>query len=300
MPQATTDSSTKHSFVRRDGRELVVAGRRRGALSDLYHRVLNLPVWGLLLLLAAVYLAANALFACLYMADPGGVAGARPGSFTDNFFFSVQTLGTVGYGVMTPRSVYANLVMTTEAFFSIVLVAVATGLIFAKVSRPTARVLFSKVAVITEFDGVPTLMLRAANERNNQVVEAEATLHLARQAITREGLTIRQFQELRVTRARSPLFVLSWLIMHPIDEASPLFGLTPEDMVDQGGEIIVAISGVDETFAQRIHARHSYLPQEIAWNRRFADILSILPDGRRLIDFHRFHDLHEPDPQAVD
>ena len=300
MPEPTTDSATKRSFVRRDARDLVVVGRSRGGVSDIYHKVLNLPVWGLLLLLAAVYLAANALFACLYLLDPGGVANARPGSFTDAFFFSVQTLGTVGYGVMTPRSVYANLVMTTEAFFSIVLVAVATGVIFAKVSKPTARVMFSKVAVITRFDGVPTLMLRAANERGNQVLEAEATLSLARQAVTREGLTIRQFQDLRVTRARSPLFVLSWLIMHPIDEQSPLFGLTHEDMIDQGGEIIVVISGVDETFAQRIHARYSYLPEEIAWDRRFEDILSVLPDGRRMIDFHRFHDLREPDPEAVD
>ena len=285
---------TVQSFLRRDAAELVVLGRGRSGVTDLYHRVLNLPSGMLLLLLAAVYLLANTLFGLLYMLDPGGVANARPGSFADGFFFSVQTLGTVGYGAMSPKSTYANLIVTLEAFFGVVMVAVATGVIFAKVSKPTARVMFSRVAVITAFDGVPTLMLRAANQRRNQILEAEVTLSLARQVTNAEGLTMRQFQELRVTRQRSPLFALSWLVMHPLNEASPLYGCTPEGLVEEGAEVIVVLSGVDETFAQRIHARHSYLAGEILWNRRFEDILGVTPDGRRLINFHKFHDVRDP------
>lgn len=293
IQQEPPHQPTAQSFMR-PGPDLVVLGRGRGGVTDLYHRVLNLPSGLLLLLLAAVYLFANTLFGLLYMLDPGGVANARAGSFADAFFFSVQTLGTVGYGAMSPKSTYANLIVTLEAFFGVVMVAVATGVIFAKVSKPTARVMFSQVAVITEFDGVPTLMLRAANQRSNQILEAEVMLSLARQVTTAEGLTMRQFQELRVTRQRSPLFALSWLVMHPLDESSPLHGCTPEALAAEGAEVIVVLSGVDETFAQRIHARHSYLASEILWNRRFEDILGFTPDGRRLINFHRFHDVREP------
>lgn len=287
-------SPTAQSFMRAGSNELVILGRSRTGVTDLYHQVLNLSPGGLLLLLAVVYLSANTLFALLYMLDPHGVANARPGSFVDAFFFSVQTLGTVGYGVMSPRSVYANTIVTVEAFFSVVMVAVATGVIFAKVSKPTARVMFSRVAVVSNFDGTPTLMFRAANQRGNQILEAEVTLSLARQVTTMEGLTMRQFQELRVTRQRSPLFALSWLVMHPLDATSPLYGADPRALIEEGVEVIVVISGVDETFAQRIHARHSYLANEILWNKRFEDILGVTPDGRRLINFHRFHDVRDP------
>jgi inward rectifier potassium channel len=298
-PPPQTDP-TARSFPQRRANDLVIVGRRGGGLTDFYHRLLNLPPWGLLLVLAAVFLAANTVFAGLYMLDPGGVANAKPGSFADNFFFSVQTLGTVGYGVMTPKSVYANVVVTTEAFFSVVLVAVTTGIIFAKVSKPTARVMFSRVAVVSDHDGVPTLMFRAANQRANQILEAEVMLSLARQVTTQEGLTMRQFQTLRVTRSRTPLFALSWLIMHPLDEASPLHGVSPESLVAEGAELVVVLSGVDETFAQRIHARHSYHAQEILWEKQFEDILGFTDDGRRVINYHRFHDVRDPDRPASD
>jgi inward rectifier potassium channel len=291
--QPPPPSATSRPFMRRAASDLIVRGRKKSGLTDLYHKLLNLPAWGLLLLLGGVYLVANAMFAGLYMLDPGGVAGARPGSFADAFFFSVQTLGTVGYGVMTPRSTYANAIVTVEAYFSVVLIAMATGVIFAKVSKPTARVMFSRVAVVSNYDGVPTLMFRAANQRGNQILEAEVTLALARQVTTMEGLVMRQFHALTVSRSHSPLFALSWLIRHPLDESSPLFGVDPQTLIAEGAELIVVLSGVDETFAQRVHARHAYLADEIIWNKRFEDILSIDPDGRRVIDFHRFHDVRD-------
>jgi inward rectifier potassium channel len=229
------------------------------------------------------------VFAGLYLLDPGGIENARPGSFRDALFFSMQTLGTYSTNVMAPKSFYADTIVTIESFFSVLNIAVATGAVFARVSRPTARVIFSRHAVVTDFDGVPTLMFRVANQRGNQILEAAVTLTLARQTMTREGHPMRRFHELPLVRARSPLFALSWTVMHPIDENSPLFGATRESMLDDHVELIVVLSGTDETFAATIYARHSYMPDEIHWNRRFVDIISVRPDGRRLVDLAKFH-----------
>ena len=288
------------SFLRQGRRDVVVVGRDRLGWSDLYHRVLTMPLAGLLALLAAVYLMANGVFALLYMLQPGSIAGAKPHSFADSFFFSVQTLGTVGYGLMTPKTMYANLLVTAETFCNLVIVALSTGLIFTRVSRPTARVMFSRVAVVTNYEGVPTLMFRAANQRGNQILEAEVTVSLAKQVTTIEGHTMRQFQELKVARSRSPLFVLSWLIMHRLDETSPLYGCSGKSLNESGSEIIVTLSGLDDTFAQRIHARHSYLPGEIVWDKQFEDMLSFDQDGRRVVDYNRFHEVRDLPAAASD
>jgi inward rectifier potassium channel len=140
-------------------------------------------------------------------------------------------------------------------------------------------------------------MFRAANVRANQVLEAEVTVTIARQTHTPEGIALRRLYDLSVLRARQPLFALSWTIMHPIDAASPLFGATPESLLGEQAEIVIVLSGVDETFAQRIHARHSYIPSEIVWDRQFEDILHITPDGRRLVDYGKFHALRPASPE---
>ena len=210
----------------------------------------------------------------LYLLDRHGVLNARPGSFADAFFFSVETIGTIGYGAMSPADTYSNMVMTAENFFGLSFIAVATGVIFARVSRPTARVMFSKNAIITVHDGKPTLMFRAANERANQVLEAEVTVSITRQRKTAEGHTMRRFEDLKLERAKTPLFALSWSILHVIDETSPLYGATPQSMEAEGLQIIIVLSGMDENFAQRIHARHAYLPEDILWNRQFRDVIS--------------------------
>ncbi len=278
-------------------RSVRVIGLRLKRFGDVYHRLLTMG-WGRFLLLAiALYLGVNLLFGGLYLLQPGSLNGARPGSFEDAFFFSVQTLGTIGYGAMTPRTPYANLLVAVQAFVSLAVTAVATGLIFARISRPTARVMFSKCAVITALNGEPTLMFRAGNRRANQILEAEVSLNLARRGATQEGVEFRGFFELKPVRARSPLFALSWTIMHVIDEHSPLHGATPESLQKEGAEIVVVLSGVDETFAQRVHARYSYLAGEIVFGRRMRDILSETPDGGRVIDYTRFHDL-EPGPDG--
>jgi len=272
--------------------DILVVGAERRGLTDLYHQVLTMPAWGLPALLAGAYMGANAIFAGLYMLV-GGVQGMRPGSFADAFFFSVQTLSTIGYGGMIPVGRAANIVMTFEAFFGLGLVAVATGLIFARFSRATARVVFSRVAVITNFEGKPTLMFRAANQRGNQILEAEIMLNLLRQTMTPEGQIFRRFQELKVERARTPMFALTWTVLHTIDESSPLYGATFDDLEEWQAEIVIVLSGADDIFAQRIHARHSYMPDEILWNQRFEDVLSIDDKGNRIIDYGRLHDVRD-------
>jgi inward rectifier potassium channel len=261
---------------------------------DVYHNVLTVSWPVFVLQLAALFLSINLVFALLYTADRGGIANARPGNFADAFFFSVQTLGTLGYGVMAPRSLYANLLVTAESFTGILIIALFTGIIFARFSRPFARVLFSSVAVVAPFDGVPTLMFRAANQRGEAILDAAITVSLARQYTTLEGIVMRRFHELKLLRSSSPLFALSWTVMHPIDEASPLYGLTPEEMMAQEMELVIMLSGLDETIADRIYARHAYWANEILWNRRFVDVISVHPSGRRIVDLTKFHDTKEP------
>ena len=258
---------------------------------DTYHFLLTMPLWAFFAVMAGAFLSMNALFATLYALDPGGLSGARPGSFVDAFFFSVQTMGTMGYGVMAPKSFYVNIVVTAEVFVGLFNLAVATGLLFARISRPTARIMFSNMAVVTEFDGVPTLIFRAANRRRNLVVEAEVTINLLRDLTSSEGTTMRRFEELRVVRARSPLFFMTWTVMHQIDENSPLYGETRESLTQKHAEIVVVMKGLDETFVSTIHARTSYTPDEIVWGRKLVDIFVFDAKGARSIDFTRFHDV---------
>ncbi|MGH6828462.1 MAG: ion channel [Rhizomicrobium sp.] len=271
----------------------VIKGQDWGRFTDLYHAVLTAS-WPLFVVqLAAFFLLVNLVFALLYASQPGAIANARPGSFADAFFFSVQTLATLGYGVMAPKSLYANLLATLESFTGILIIALYTGIVFARFSRPFARVVFSRNAVIAPFDGVPTLMFRAANQRGNSILDASVNVSLARDQVTREGLHMRRFQELKLVRASNPLFALSWTVMHAMDETSPLFDLGLAEMIEQDMEIIVMLGGMDEDIADRIYARHSYSPEEILWHRRFLDVVSVAPNGLRMVDLSRFHETEE-------
>ena len=265
-------------------------GLPRERWRDAYHVMLTISWPRFFGLMAGAYLVINTLFAALYLVDPNGVSNARPGDFADHFFFSVQTLGGLGYGVMAPRDLWANLVMTLETFVGLFNLAIATGLMFARFSRPTSRIMFSDIAVVAPFEGAQSLMFRAANRRRNLVMEAEVTVSLVRNVTTAEGKVMRRFHDLAVVRARTPMFILTWQVIHPIDADSPLFGETAQSLLEQQAEIVVVMRGVDETFASTIHARASYTPEQLRWGRQLADIFSIGPDGRRVIDFTHFHD----------
>jgi inward rectifier potassium channel len=276
-------------FVQRGSGPLKMrAPWQAGRWRDFYHRALTMPGWILFCELTIVYFAANAAFATLYWLDPEGIANSRADHFGDYFFFSVQTMATIGYGLMAPQSTYANILVTLEALLGLTGFALAAALMFARFSRPTARVLFSNVAVIAPFDGAPTLMFRVANQRRNRIQEARVRVDLVRDEISSEGISMRRFYELPLIRARNPVFALSWMVMHRVTPDSPLG--TFDENSDTYLELIVTFSGIDESFAQTINARHSFLGEEIRVNHRFRDIVTIEPDGTRSFDYGCFHE----------
>ncbi len=263
-----------------------------GSLSaDLYHGLLHSSWSRLLLYFLTAFVGVNALFALGYLAQPDALENARPGSFPDAFFFSVQTIATIGYGKMVPRTTYANVMVTLEVMVGVLGLALMTGLVFAKFARPTARVLFSRVAVVGPRDGVRSLMFRMGNERGTSIAEAQAHVVLVRDEITAEGERIRRFYDLELVRRQSVIFPMSWTVIHRLVAPSPLHDATPASLAASQAEIYVSVSGFDEIFAQTVHARHVYRAPDVVWEARFVDILSFGPDGARDVDRTRFHDV---------
>ena len=286
-------------LVQRERSDRVAAiGLRTPWLRDLYHNLLTLPWPIFLVVLALVYLGLNLFFALLYLLGGDAIANARPWAFSDAFFFSVETLSTIGYGQMSPATLYGNIVMTCEALVGLMLIAVAAGLMFARFSRPTARVLFSKVAVVAPHNGVPTLTLRLANERRNQILEAQVSMTLVRDERTAEGEWMRRFYDLRLARHRSPIFAMTFTVMHTIDQTSPLCNTTPSSLAAESAEIVVTVTGIDEITVQAVHARSSYLAHEVLWDRRFADVFTETENGRLAIDYRLFHETQPIGPTA--
>lgn len=256
---------------------------------DIYHLTLTLS-WPVFLAgITATFLGVNTLFALIYLADQGGIKNASPGSFRDAFFFSIETMATVGYGDMSPKSLYSHLVSMTEIIVGMLGFSIATGLMFARFSRPRSHILFSDVVVIHPFNGVPTLMIRVANERHDLVVEPHVHMSLLLKEVTREGDNFLRFYDLKLVRERTPILALSWTVMHIIDESSPFYGLTAESFID--GMIVVSFSGLNETMLQTITAQKVYSTTDIQWGKKFVDILSSTPDGEHSIDYSRYHEV---------
>jgi len=272
------------------GREVVTIGLRQSPVRDVYHSLLVASWRRFFLIVLVAYLGANVLFALGYLAVGDAIEEARPGHFGDAFFFSVQTMATIGYGKMAPRGLAANLLVTVEALVGLLGLALVTGLVFAKFSRPTARVIFSRNALVTTFDGVPSLLFRMANERGNQIAEAQAHLVLLRTERTPEGEEVRRIHDLELRRSQSAFFAFTWLVVHPITPGSPLHGETAESLRASDVDLVASVTGLDETLAQTIHARHAWSPADILWDHRFVDVIVTLPDGRRAIDYRRFHE----------
>ncbi|TMA94090.1 MAG: ATP-sensitive inward rectifier potassium channel 10 [Deltaproteobacteria bacterium] len=272
----------------RDPNQILVVGARQTPFSDVYHHVLRAPWWLDLLALSGLFLLLNLVFAFAYLAV-GGVEGARPGSLADHFFFSVQTMGTIGYGVMHPLSLGAEALVTAEVVVGVSLVALASGMLFAKFSVPRARMQFAEWATISPFDGVPTLMFRLGNERASQIIEATVRVVMVRTERTAEGVTYYRLRDLKLERDHSPAISRSWNLLHRIDDSSPLHGATPETFARDQVELMVTVVGIDETSAQSLHARHTYLDEQVRWGARHADMVSELPDGSLQLDMREFH-----------
>jgi len=241
----------------------------------------------------SVYIAINCLFAGLYMLDLDGIAGARPGNFFDAFFFSAQTLSTVGYGGMVPKSHYVNFVVVLENIATLLCFGLISGLFFSRFSRPSAKVMFSHFAVIAPYEGVPALMFRAANRRGNQILQAQIHVSLSRNEKTLEGESVRKVYDLRLLRSASSFFNLTWTVRHPIDELSPLYGESSESLRDSETEIVVLLSGVDDVFGQTVHGRFAYNHEEILFGYRFVSMFGRDEKHHPIVDFAKF-DAVEP------
>jgi inward rectifier potassium channel len=286
--------------VARDAYEsdVVVVGAAPHPLRDLYHSFLRMSWGGVLGGIAGVFLGMNALFALGFLAT-GGVAGAAPGSFRDAFFFSVQTLGTIGYGAMYPATPSANALVVAESVVGLILTALATGVVFARFSRTTGRLVFSRKACISPMDGVPTLAFRIGNDRASSIYEARVSVAAIRTERTAEGVVFYRLYELGLVRERSQVLQRSFTVMHRLEEGSPLLRATPGSEGYDDLELTVTVVGTDDTSLQPVHARYRYLATDLVWGARLADILSERPDGRFTLDLRRFHDTVPTTPTAT-
>ena len=277
--------------------EIRIVGDRRMPLRDFYHALLERSWWVTIAAISGAFLLANVIFGAAYLVV-GGVAHAHPESFRDAFFFSVQTMGTVGYGAMFPDSTGANLVVTAESITGLTLTALATGLVFAKFSRSTARLIFTDRATISLLNGVPTLSFRLGNQRRNSIVDAQIKVLLVRTEWTAEGKTFYRMLDLTLTRQRALSLSRSWNVLHVIDRDSPLHGETPATLAAKEIELQVQVMGLDDATMQMVHGGHRYFARDILWGHRMADVLSETPDGHLLLDLRKFQDVEPTEPTA--
>lgn len=285
--------SKRASRVKVGGREVVTRGIAPAVLQDLYHYLMTVTWPQLFAAIAAFFLVFDFLFGCLYYLAPGSVANLSPPGFAGAFFFSVETLATVGYGEMHPSSLYGHIVSMIEVFVGLMMLALVTGLMFARFSRPRARFLFARRAVIRPVDGRLTLMFRAANARQNVVQEASAKLRMLRDVVTAEGFEIRRITDLKLVREQHPAFFVGWTLMHVIDESSPLSSETEESLRRTGASFILSLSGTDETTGHTLMARQDYPATAILWNKAFRDVLDVTAEGVLLFDYTGFHEVED-------
>lgn len=281
----------KTHIIRIGNREIETRGLHQGFWHDLYHRSMTV-YWPVFFGSAALlFIVLNAIFACLYALGDHPIANVTSDSIVDLFFFSIETLATVGYGDMHPQTYYGHLVATVEIFTGMSFLAVMTGLIFARFSRPRARFVFADYPVVALHQGKPTLMIRIANARDNAISQATARLWLIRLEHTKEGEQLRRYYELKLERSEHPMFTLSWTLFHTIDDKSPLYGMTADDLAVSDAAMVLNVGGIDDSSLQQLSARALYAQHDIRWNHRYRDITSVSADGRLLIDYSLFHEV---------
>jgi inward rectifier potassium channel len=257
---------------------------------DAYQRLLGLRWLSFAAFVAAVYATLNLVFAALYMLSPHSIAGVRSSSFADAFFFSVQTLATVGYGHMYPQTLYGHIVTTIEIMSGTFLLAVMTGLIFVRFSRPSARIVFSKVVVIAPFNGKPALMLRVGNVRQQSMVEVEFRITFARDEPIVEDDNFRHFYNLKLAFDRLSAWPAALTLRHIIDEQSPLFDATPESLQAERAVLIASVVGIDPVIPASVQTQQDYSWRDVRFGERFVEIYTQSGDGQLTVDYGRLHD----------
>jgi len=284
---------TQFRMIQKDG-SLNIGNSSKGLdFNDLYHDLLKLSWPKFAGWFGVMFFLINALFGVVYFflsnSEFEGFQHTEGfAKYLDSFFFSVQTLGTIGYGRVSPVGVIANVVVTLECYTGLFVIAVMTGLIFARFAKPHSKVIFSKNAVIRNFDEVPCLMFRIANERQNNVTDARVRVFVVMQDL---NLGFREFYELKLERDYSPVFALSWTIAHDITSTSPLFGLSLGDLKKRHAEIMVTFSGTDTTLSQVMHSKSSYIADEILMNHDFVDVIKRNADTSAFLMLEYFHEV---------
>ena len=293
MVKSQSERIPKLRVVMLGGREVIAEGLRLNFWADISHRCMTASWPAFIGGAALVFVAFNAVFAFFYWIGNQPISNVPGGAYIDYLYFSIETLSTAGYGDMHPQTHYGHFIATVELFTGIFSMSLMTGLIFARFSRPNARLLFADHPVISSHDGKPTFMVRFANERHNIIGNATARLWLLKNVVSMEGRPLRRFYELPLVRNEHPALALSWTLYHVLDEESPLYELNADDLDAAKVSLIVVVSGYDVVAAQTVHARRSYDHSDIRFGQRYADIIGTSEDGRIRIDYGRFHETLE-------
>ena len=288
-PLQTASGKARSRKVTVGRRTIITHGLPKLFWNDIFHYTMTASWPAFFTAVGVLFMTFNALFALLYGLAPGGIANHNPAGFAGAFYFSVETFATVGYGDMHPATPLAHIIATLEIFTGMSFVALFTGIMFARFSRPRARILFADHPVVGPFNGKQTLAIRAANARQNVIVDARARLRMLRTEYSLEGDMLRRLHDLPLLREQHPMFVIGWNMMHVIDEKSPLWGLTPADLERDGVGFVLTIDGTDETTSQPMQSRFSYSHDSIRWGHRYEDLLSTDEDGVDHLNYTQFH-----------
>jgi len=293
MAKSQNERTPKSRVVRLGGREVIAEGLHLNFWADISHRCMTASWPAFIGGAVLVFVVFNAVFASFYWIGNQPISNVPGGAYIDYLYFSIETLSTAGYGDMHPQTHYGHFIAAVELFTGIFSMSLMTGLIFARFSRPNARLLFADHPVISSHEGKPTLMVRFANERHNIIGNATARVWLLKNIVSLEGESFRRFYELPLVRNEHPALALTWTLYHVLDEESPLYGLNADDLAASQVSLVVVVSGYDVVAAQTVHARRSYDHSDIRFGQRYADILDASEDGRIKIDYGRFQETVE-------
>lgn len=272
--------------------KIIRNGKKTRIHKDIYFWALNTSWTKFLLTASIAYLSLNAFFASLYFFSGNAILNADANSFWDAYLFSFQTSTTIGYGYFLPKSNLANIIVIFDSLAGLLYIALTTGLIFSKFSKPISKVLFSKNAIIADYDEIPTLIFRIANDRDTNIVNAEIKVVVLKPYKTKEGLEVIRYHPLKLVTDSAPMFSITWMVMHKITEESPLYGLSIDDIVRDQMNVILSFSGVDDVLSQSTQTNHVYQANQIVKASKFVDIISVV-DGSRVINLDKFHQYEE-------
>lgn len=251
----------------------VIKNLHQSWYTDVYHDMLTISWRRLLGVFFLIYIGTNAFFGFLFWLGDNDISNVRPGSYADDFWFSVQTYATIGYGGMAPITTYAHVLVTLEAFAGMMALALGTGIVFAKFSRPRARIAFSDKLCVHIRNGRPVLEFRLANQRRGSLSDATMKLSVVRDEVTAEGQPMRRGSPLELERSHMPVLSLAWNCIHVLDESSTLHGLCPGDSMDHIVGFIAILAAHDDTMGETVHARTFYSAEDVLHNVRFVDMI---------------------------